>query len=83
MVKKELTIVVLSIFLFILFAVFGISRILNNQPIQKDSTEISVEDSLAGEINILKIENGRYQIIMDRLYELDSNLVNKATENLE
>jgi hypothetical protein len=83
MVKKELTIVVLSIFLFILFAVFGISRILNNQPIQKDSTEISAEDSLAGEINILKIENGRYQIIMDRLYELDSNLVNKATENLE
>ena len=83
MVKKELIIVVLSIFLFILFAVFGISRILNNQPIQKDSTEISVEDSLAGEINILKIENGRYQIIMDRLYELDSNLVNKATENLE
>lgn len=83
MVKKELTIVVLSIFLFILFVVFGISRILNNQPTQKDSTEISVEDSLAGEINILKIENGRYQIIMDRLYELDSNLVNKATENLE
>ena len=83
MVKKELIIVVLSIFLFILFAVFGISRILNNQPTQKDSTEISVEDSLAGEINILKIENGRYQIIMDRLYELDSNLVNKATENLE
>jgi len=83
MVKRELTILVLSIFSLILVSVFGISRILNNKPIQKGSIEISLVDSLNNEILYLQIENGRYQIIMDRLYELDSNLVNKATENLE
>jgi len=83
MVKRELTIVVLSIFGLILFAVIGISKILNFEPTPIKKAEYIVEDSLRSEISYLQIENGRYQIIIDRLYELDSNLVNKASENLE
>ena len=30
-----------------------------------------------------KIENGRYEIIMDRLYEKDSLLYNNVTSNIE
>jgi hypothetical protein len=83
MVKRELTIVVLSIFGLILFTVIGISKILSFEPTPIKKAEYTVEDSLRSEISYLQIENGRYQIIIDRLYELDSNLVNKASENLE
>lgn len=83
MVKRELTIIVLSIFALILFSVFGISKILSCKPIPIKDSEYTIEDSLRSEISFLQIENGRYQIIIDRIYELDSNLVNKASRNLE
>jgi len=40
-------------------------------------------DSLNTIIHELYIENGRYSIIMDRLYERDSTLYKEITSNLE
>jgi len=40
-------------------------------------------DSLNGEISTLQIDNGRYEIIMGRLWEADSNFVDSALTNIE
>ena len=40
-------------------------------------------DSLNQLLIEYEIENGRYRIIMDRLYEEDSLLYNKITSNIE
>jgi hypothetical protein len=42
-----------------------------------------VIDSLNGEISTLQIDNGRYEIIMGRLWEADSNFVDSALKNIE
>jgi len=42
-----------------------------------------VIDSLNGEISTLQIDNGRYEIIMSRLWEADSNFVDSALKNIE
>ena len=40
-------------------------------------------DSLRNELFIQQLENGRYQIILDRLYEHDSTLYYEITKDLE
>lgn len=42
-----------------------------------------VNDSLSGDNMTMKIDIGRYEIIMGRLMEVDSNLYEKVTGNLE
>jgi hypothetical protein len=40
-------------------------------------------DSLNGEISTLQIDNGRYDIILNRLWEADSNFVDSTLKNIE
>lgn len=40
-------------------------------------------DSLQSEIIGCQIDNGRYEIIMNRLWEVDSNFVDSALSNIE
>lgn len=40
-------------------------------------------DSLNGEISTLQIDNGRYEIILDRVNELDSSVYERAMKNIE
>lgn len=40
-------------------------------------------DSLRGELSTLQIDNGRYEIILDRVHEIDSNVYDKAIKNIE
>jgi hypothetical protein len=42
-----------------------------------------VNDSLSGDNMTMKIDIGRYEIIMERLMEVDSNLCEKVTGNIE
>jgi hypothetical protein len=42
-----------------------------------------VQDSLAGEIFTLTIDNGRYEVILDRIREIDSVAVDNAMKNIE
>ena len=42
-----------------------------------------VIDSLNGEISSLQIDNGRYEVILNRLWEADSNFVDSALKNIE
>jgi hypothetical protein len=86
--KKEITIITLSLFLLILAMFIGAAQILINK--QKSELNKMIESSYQSEcdsVNQLllesKIENGRYEIIMDRLYEKDSLLYNDITSNIE
>lgn len=86
--RKELTIIVLSLFLLILtMFIGGVQMIINRE---NDESTINIESSYQSEcdsINQLliesKIEIGRYEIIMDRLYDEDSLLYNNVTSNIE
>jgi hypothetical protein len=40
-------------------------------------------DSLQDELLILKIDNGRYEIILDNIWQVDSNIIINATKNIE
>jgi len=40
-------------------------------------------DSLNGEISTLMIDNGRYEVILNRLWEADSNFVMEHTKYVE
>ena len=40
-------------------------------------------DSLYSEIMTLQIDKGRYEIILDRVNEIDSNVYNQAIKNIE
>lgn len=42
-----------------------------------------VIDSLNGEISSLQIDNGRYEVILNRLWEADSIFVDSALKNIE
>jgi len=42
-----------------------------------------VIDSLTSEISALSIDNTRYEIILERVWEIDSNVVIEATKNIE
>lgn len=49
---------------------------------ERDSLQYQI-DSLSGELSTKSIDMGRYEIIMDRLWVLDSPLVEKVSKNLE
>ena len=53
-----------------------------NHTTTKQDTQYII-DSLNGEISTLQIDNGRYEIIMGRLWEADSNFVDSALKNIE
>lgn len=87
-VKKEITIIVLSLFLLILVMFIGATQIYIDR--EKSESMMIMElpyQSECDSINQLlletKIENGRYEIIMDRLYDKDSVLYNDITSNIE
>lgn len=44
---------------------------------------ITMNDSLSSDNMAMKIDIGRYEIILGRLMEVDSNLYEKVTGNLE
>lgn len=83
--KKHLIAMVMSVFaLVLLMFAFGSTML----RCTKDSYVPALQqqtncDSLNNIINELYIDNGRYEIIMDRLYEKDSTLYNELTTNLE
>lgn len=86
--KKEITIIVLSLFLLMLAMFIGATQILIDR--EKSKSIMKMESPYQSEcdsVNQLlletKIENGRYEIIMDRLYEKDSLLYNNVTSNIE
>ncbi len=86
--KKEITIIVLSLFLLILAMFIGATQIYIDR--EKSESMMIMESSYQSEcdsINQLlleyRIENGRYEIIMDRLYDKDSVLYNDVTSNIE
>ena len=86
--KKEITIIVLSLFLLMLAMFIGAAQMLINR--EKSDLNNTIESSYQSEcdsVNQLliesKIDNGRYEIIMDRLYEKDSLLYNDITSNIE
>lgn len=87
-VKKEITIIVLSLFLLIFAMFIGATQIYIDR--EKSESMMIMESPYQSEcdsINQLlletKIENGRYEIIMDRLYDKDSVLYNDITSNNE
>lgn len=49
---------------------------------ERDSLTTRI-DSLDWEVTKMSIDIGRYEIIMDRVWALDSPLVEKITKNLE
>ena len=53
-----------------------------NHTTTKQDTQYII-DSLNGEISTLQIDNGRYEIIMGRLWEADSNFVDSTLKNIE
>ena len=86
--KKEITIIVLSLFLLMLAMFIGATQIYIDR--EKSESIMIMESPYQSEcdsVNQLlletKIENGRYEIIMDRLYEKDSLLYNNVTSNIE
>ena len=83
--KKHLIAVIMSLFaLVLLLFAFGSMMLRCTKesyvPAPKQQTNC---DSLNNIINELYIENGRYEIIMDRLYEQDSTMYKEITTNLE
>lgn len=82
--KKHLIAMVLSVFAFILLMTVFAAMMIN---CSKDPFIVKPAatncDSLNSTINALYIENGRYEIIMNRLYERDSIMYNEITSNLE
>ena len=86
--KKEITIIVLSLFLLMLAMFIGATQIYIDR--EKSESMMIMESPYQSEcdsVNQLlletKIENGRYEIIMDRLYDKDSVLYNDVTSNIE
>lgn len=86
--KKEITIIVLSLFLLMLAMFIGATQIYIDR--EKSESMMIMESPYQSEcdsINQLlletKIENGRYEIIMDRLYDKDSVLYNDIISNIE
>lgn len=61
---------------------YRLTQQVNRYKTQTDTLQYQL-DSLNGEISTRDIDLGRYEIIMDRMRELDSPLVEKATKNLE
>lgn len=83
--KKEdivlLVAIIMSCSMVVLFTTV-ISNKLEYQ-IQKNDVLQSRIDSLNEAVIESQIDNGRYQIIIDRIWEKDSNIVINATKNLE
>jgi hypothetical protein len=72
----------------ILFGLVTLSYIINIVVLERAHTKIignnqTIIDSLNGEILTLQIDNGRYEIIMNRLWEEDSNFVMEHTKYIE
>jgi hypothetical protein len=53
-----------------------------NHTTTKQDTQYTI-DSLNGEISSLMIDNGRYEYILNQLWEADSNFVMEHTKNIE
>lgn len=83
--KKEdivlLVAIIMSCSMVVLFTTV-ISNKLEYQ-IQKNDVLQSRIDSLNEAVIESQIDNGRYQIIIDRIWEKDSNIVINSTKNLE
>ena len=80
-----------SLLLFVTVLFFGITLIFWNASDTKLKAEnariVHISDSVIQanqeELYNLVIDNGRYEIILERVYQMDSNLYNKAIENVE
>lgn len=76
--------IILSLICLSCFAVgiyFGETR--RQAPITEKADNIREMDSLRGEIFAKDIEIGRYEIILDRISEKDSALVEEESHNVE
>ena len=84
--KKHLIAIVMSVFAFILLMVVFAASMLRCTKDTFQPKILSAEcncDSLNSTIQGLYIDNGRYEIILNRLYEKDSTMYNEVTSNLE
>lgn len=74
-------IIILTVMLILFFSPFVIIWMTSKNNGGSDYQETI--DSLNGEISTLQIDNGRYQIILERVNKLDSNVYNQAIKNIE
>jgi hypothetical protein len=84
--KKHSIAIIISLFaLILLIFAFGATMLrCTKDTLQPKIAPIQCNcDSLNSTIQGLYIDNGRYEIIMDRLYEKDSTIYNEITTNLE
>lgn len=51
--------------------------------VKQSATQRQTIDSLQDEILLLNIDNGRYEIILDNIWNIDSNLVINSAKNIE
>jgi len=81
---KDVSKMTLSILLVLIvtISIATFAYLSNSLQTQRETTTTMI-DSLNGEISTLQIDNGRYEIILERVYQMDSNLYNKAIENVE
>jgi hypothetical protein len=84
--KKHSIAIIISLFalVLLLFAFGSMMLRCTKDTLQPKIAPIQCNcDSLNSTIQSLYIDNGRYEIIMDRLYERDSTIYNEITTNLE
>lgn len=81
---KDVSKMTLSILLVLIvtISIATFAYLSNSLQVQRKTTTTMI-DSLNGEISTLQIDNGRYEIILNRLWEADSNFVDSALKNIE
>jgi hypothetical protein len=81
---KRLIIIYILLFVIILYSIRCTVTSKCNDAIKlKCEDQSRVIDSLNAELSMKEIEVGRYEIILDRIREKDSALVDEATSNIE
>lgn len=77
---KDVSKTVLAVLLMIVVTISTLTIYRLSSNVSEKSNAV---DSLQSEIIGCQIDNGRYEIIMNRLWEVDSDFVDSALSNIE